>query len=136
MLVCTSKSASILECTLLQSLSENWSKRTHALKSIKEHDVKRRPSNLNSNIFQHRQRISLSFKRRYFSQLSTVTDNDNVGEMQLTNKPKSHWRQEFHPVLLSDLFPPAVMDLSEFHLLVLPLTSFLANELINKWSKA
>lgn len=71
-LVCTSISASILECTRSQSLSENWSKRTHALRSIKKREVKRRPLNLNSNIFQHRQRISLSFKRHYFNQFSTV----------------------------------------------------------------
>lgn len=59
-LVCISKPVSTLDSTLLQSLSENWSKRTHALKSIKKHEVNRRPSNLNSNICQHRQRVSLS----------------------------------------------------------------------------
>lgn len=58
-LVCISKSASILDSMLLQSLSENWSKRTHTLESIKKHEVNRRSSNLNSNIFQHRHRISL-----------------------------------------------------------------------------
>lgn len=55
--------------------------------------------------------------------------------MQLMNKPKSHWRQAFHCLPLPDLFSPAVMGLFKFHLLVLPLTSLLANELINKWSK-
>lgn len=71
-LACTSKSASVLECTRSQNLSENGSKRTHALRSIKKREVERRPLNLNSNIFQHRQRISLSFKRRYFNQLSAI----------------------------------------------------------------
>lgn len=132
-LVCISKSASILDSMLLQSLSENWSKRTHTLESIKKHEVNRRSSNLNSNIFQHRHRISL-FRNRLPHPALTVVDHGTGGMTQLIS-PRYHWRPASHPFPSPDLSLPAHIGLFVFHLLVLYLTSLLANGLINTWSK-